>query len=203
MPTGYTAQILDGKITTFKEFAKLCMRAFGATIHMRDESLECEYEPRIPSDYHLKALKYCQEELKFLSEMSDDEIIEKKRSEILNDIEYHNKKIVESENNYQKLNTILLDVRMWEPPTEDHKGIKKFMEEQITETLKYDADSKYHIIRIRELTEELKNIEISDIKYNRLEKLQKDIKYHIKNYDEEIKRVKDSNKWVEKLLNSI
>lgn len=203
MPTGYTAQILDGKITTFKEFAKLCMRAFGATIHMRDESLECEYEPRIPSDYHLKALKYCQEELKFLSEMSDDEIIEKKRSEILNDIEYHNKKIVESENNYKKLNTILSDVRMWEPPTEDHKGIKKFMEEQITETLKYDADSKYHIIRIRELTEELKNIEISDIKYNRLEKLQKDIKYHIKNYDEEIKRVKDSNKWVEKLLNSI
>ena len=39
MPTGYTAGILEGKIKTFPEFAKICMRAFGAAIHMRDNGL--------------------------------------------------------------------------------------------------------------------------------------------------------------------
>lgn len=40
MPTGYTAGILDNKITTFSEFALLCSRAFGATIHMREDDLD-------------------------------------------------------------------------------------------------------------------------------------------------------------------
>lgn len=52
MPTGYTAGILDGEINTFEEFAKTCMRAFGATIHMRDEPLSKTYEPEKTSDYH-------------------------------------------------------------------------------------------------------------------------------------------------------
>ena len=32
MPTGYTAGIEDGKITTGKEFLKLCTRGFGIAI---------------------------------------------------------------------------------------------------------------------------------------------------------------------------
>ena len=64
MPTGYTAGIIDGKTETFQEFAKQCMRAFGATIHMRDENMDKEYEPRTPSDYHTKALEEAKEKLK-------------------------------------------------------------------------------------------------------------------------------------------
>ena len=45
MPTGYTAGIIDGKTETFQEFAKQCMRNFGACIHMRDENMGKEYEP--------------------------------------------------------------------------------------------------------------------------------------------------------------
>lgn len=29
MPTGYTADLVDGKMNTVEEYAKLCMRAFG------------------------------------------------------------------------------------------------------------------------------------------------------------------------------
>ena len=37
MPTGYTAYIEDGNITTGKEFLKLCLREFGIAVDMRDE----------------------------------------------------------------------------------------------------------------------------------------------------------------------
>ncbi len=57
MPTGYTAGILDGKITTFQQFAKQCMRAFGATIHMRDDDMDAEITPRTPSDYYSKEIE--------------------------------------------------------------------------------------------------------------------------------------------------
>ena len=46
MPTGYTAGIADGTITNFEQYALRCIRAFGATMHLRDESLEHEYEPK-------------------------------------------------------------------------------------------------------------------------------------------------------------
>jgi hypothetical protein len=50
MPTGYTEPILKGEIDNFKNFAKICMRNFGATMHMRDKSYDKEYEERNPSD---------------------------------------------------------------------------------------------------------------------------------------------------------
>ena len=36
MPTGYTAYIEDGDITTGKEFLKLCTRAFGVAIDQKE-----------------------------------------------------------------------------------------------------------------------------------------------------------------------
>ena len=57
MPTGYTEGIIDGKTETFQDFAKQCMRAFGATIHMRDEDMEAEITPRTPSDYSSKEIE--------------------------------------------------------------------------------------------------------------------------------------------------
>lgn len=40
MPTGYTSYINDGKITSGKEFLKLCTRAFGIAVDLKDESLD-------------------------------------------------------------------------------------------------------------------------------------------------------------------
>lgn len=39
MPTGYTAFIEDGDITTGREFLLLCSRNFGVAIDVRDEPL--------------------------------------------------------------------------------------------------------------------------------------------------------------------
>lgn len=52
MPTGYTAFIEDGTITTGKEFLKLCSRAFGIAMDVRDEPLS------VPTPSHFEINQY-------------------------------------------------------------------------------------------------------------------------------------------------
>ena len=203
MPTGYTEPILKGKITEFKDYAKLCMRAFGATIHMKDDYLDVEYEPRVPEKFYHEKIIELKSELDMLIKMSDEEILDKRQTEIKNDIKYHEEKLIETKENEEKLLKMLKSATTWEPPTDEHSGIKKFMIEQITETLKYDADSKWYVLEIKRLNELLTNINLSKVKEHYSKKLNKDIQYYIERGELEIKRVKESNKWVEQLLKSL
>ena len=76
MPTGYTAGIIDGEITTFEQFAIQCTRAFGATIHMRDNPLDSPYEPRTPSDHYVNSLQSQREKLEETKTMTDEAIVQ-------------------------------------------------------------------------------------------------------------------------------
>jgi hypothetical protein len=82
MPTGYTSGIIDGKITTFQQFAKLCMRAFGATIHMRDESMDAEYTPDKPSEYYPKEIAKTKKLLAAIESASDKKLIADYKKEL-------------------------------------------------------------------------------------------------------------------------
>lgn len=203
MPTGYTAPILDGEIDNFKDFAKRCMRNFGATIHMRDDSLTAEYVKREPSEYHLRAIKEYKEKIVRYQTLTDEEILEEKRNSINDNIDYHIKKIKECEDNHQKLTSILTDVENWTPPTPDHSRIKEFMIEQITITIEHDADSTYHEDEIERYSEKLNNLNVEEMKRDFMEDTSRSLDYHIKNHNEELKRVDDSNRWVEVFLNSL
>ena len=44
MPTGYTSYINDGKITNGADFLKLCTRAFGVAVDLKDETPK-HFEP--------------------------------------------------------------------------------------------------------------------------------------------------------------
>jgi len=151
MPTGYTTRIIDGDITTFEEFAKLCARAFGATIHMRDENLDKEYEPRIPSDYYSRVIAETKEEIERIKNSTDEEI----KLDILNkynkDLLYHKNKIEEIERHASSLTPMLEKAQSYVPPTEEHIGIREFMIEQLRQTIDRDCDTEYHIERIKEI----------------------------------------------------
>lgn len=60
MPTGYTSYIYDGKITNGSDFLKLCTRAFGIAVDIKDENLSVatpnHFEPEKdnPRYYRLK-----------------------------------------------------------------------------------------------------------------------------------------------------
>lgn len=203
MPTGYTAGILDGEIKTFPEFAKLCMRNFGATIHMRDDSLNTPYIKRTPSDYHTKKIAEAKQLLDDAHSMSDEILIAKRKAELEKSKAYHLEQIEKSKVDTKAMTDILKDVRNWNPPTEDHKGIKSFMIEQIEKTIDFDCDTKYHDEALSKIELELLSLNAKTIREDMIASAKKDFAYHTKEYNEDVQRCEKSNKWVTDLLDSL
>ena len=203
MPTGYTAGILDGKITTFPEFAKLCMRAFGATIHLRDENLDAEYEPRTPSSYHSEAIEKAKQLIIDAQNLSDEEILETKKKELEHSKKYHLETIEKAKKANIELNKILIEVNKWQPPTTEHIGIKNFMIEQIDMTIKHDCDMDYDHEKLIKIENDLLTLNASELRKQMIEKGKKDLTYHKTENIKEIQRCETSNKWVTDLLNSL
>ena len=50
MPTGYTAAVQDGSITTLRDYALQCARGFGAFLHMHDEPFDTPLTLPPPAD---------------------------------------------------------------------------------------------------------------------------------------------------------
>lgn len=93
MPTGYTAGVMDGTITEFKDYALQCARNFGALITLRDDPLSPDLPVLEVGDYYEQHVKDAERELKRLSKMSSDQAeIEFLRKKI-RDIKYHTKAI--------------------------------------------------------------------------------------------------------------
>jgi hypothetical protein len=203
MPTGYTAGILDGSIKDFKQFATLCMRAFGATIHMRDAPFDMAYEERKPGDYHEKAIAKASQELKDAESMSDEVILYKRRRELQESTAYHEKAIAEAKVNRARLNEMLAQAEAYQPPTPEHKGVKDFMIDQIKKTLDFDTATKYHEDKIAEIIIEISTMTADSARSQMKEKAFTELAYHQKELNLEIKRCNDSNKWVEDFIKSL
>lgn len=203
MPTGYTAGILDGKITTFQEFAKQCMRAFGATIHMRDDDMSAEYREDTPSGYHIEEIEKATKQLKEIKKLSDEEIIAKKMSELENSKAYHLKSIKKAKDGFKSLSYILNDVREWEPPTSEHTGIKEFMIDQILKTIDFDCKTDYHYDLLAEIELEMKNLNAKEIRLEMISEANRSLDYHTTQYKMDVERCNNRNQWVKDFINSL
>ena len=204
MPTGYTAGILDGKVNTFEEFATVCTRAFGATIHMRDNPMDSPYEPRTPSDYHTNSIQSKRERLEEIESMSDEKIVEDFNTQLGEDLKYHQTKMEEDKRNLEKLNSMLESAKSWIPPTEDHQSFRNFMIEQIESTIKVDGDPSYHTNKMVEIKKQMEEgINPKEYREETIQEIKSQISYHETEYQKELVRCKDSNDWMDKFFESI
>ena len=204
MPTGYTAGILDGKVNTFEEFATVCTRAFGATIHMRDNPMDSPYEPRTPSDYHTNSIQSKRERLEEIESMSDEKIVEDFNTQLGEDLKYHQTKMEEDKRNLEKLNSMLGSAKSWVPPTEDHQPFRNFMIEQIESTIKVDGDPSYHVNKMVGIKKQMEEgINPKEYREETIQEIKSQISYHETEYQKELVRCKDSNDWMDKFFESI
>lgn len=203
MPTGYTAGIEDGSIKTFQDYAKLCVRAFGAAIHMRDDSLTKPYEPREPDTYHKESIDEINAGIDKINKSTDDELLLITRNELIDSKSEYNGYVKKAMLYKSKLMKILEKVDKYVPPTPDHEAIKKFMAEQITSTIEWDCNISYYIKEVKKIDEKLTKLNASEIRASKLKELNKELEYHTKEYDAELQRCKEANEWAEKFFKSI
>ena len=198
MPTGYTAPIADG--ITFKEYAMGCARAFGALIMMRDEPQSAEIpEAFEASNYHKDAIEKDSIELKKLLAMDHATAAEKAKEAHQKHIDYHTGEIAKDEALAVKYRLMLAKVERYESPSPDHDEFKKFMADQIKQSMEFDCDSNYH----REALKLAKLMSGAEWILAEKERLEKSMEYHKKQHQEELDRTNQRNEWVRKLRDSL
>lgn len=200
MPTGYTAPIYEGEENfTFKKFAMRCARNFGALIEMRGEPLDAEIDFDKcfqPSDYYKKALERVEKEYQeFLDNPPTAEELGKKYDEKVNN---DFKKFLERKESRKVLQeryaAMLEQVKAWEPPTEEHNGLKEFMIRQLQESVYYDC------VVYSPYTDDREEY----IKYHMsTEPLLKEIAYYKERYEKEVELCNNRKQWVIKLMQSL
>jgi len=206
MPTGYTAGIVDGSIKNFKEFATKCMRAFGATIHMRDDSLSKPYVPASSEgSYHIERIKEHEADLKKLEKTKDSTLLKQKTAELETSLIEEKSKLKKAKEVKSKLENYINDAKEFKPPSTEHVGIKKFMVEQLEDTLQHDGNwnIEYHSKEIKRIEKELANLDVNEIRKTKLKQITDNILYNKKQLSEENERNDGRNKWVDDYLKAL
>ena len=203
MSTGYTHRVIEGEIDNLEDFAKLCMRAFGAVIHMREDSLDVEYYPPTQSTYYKDALKRKMVELEKMKNQKDEQIVQDMLNELNEREEQIKEGIDKTKKIAEKLTKLIAEVIMWDPPTEDHQELKQFMLDQLHSTLDMDGNPEYYENELREVQEKKKiKPDPKKIRESTIKAINRDIKYYEQQQREDIKRCNDRTEWIEQLLNS-
>lgn len=194
MPTGYTEEIKNG--ISFEDFVMTCARQMSPLICLKDNFYAPIPEKFEPSKYHLETLKLYEEKLKKLQEMLPFETEAAAKEYYEKRIEYNKtmkQKNILLEEKYKKIKK---QVEEWQPPTEKHEALKKFMFEQINTSIECDCHVDYFDETPIKLTGKqwLKE---------KIEETKDSIKYHKEKYEKEIIHTKEANEWLNQLRNSL
>jgi len=198
MPTGYTAYIEDGEITKGKDFLLKCARAFGACIDMKEDSLSINIPVKFePSTYHKEQLEKAYQDLERYKNMTTEEAQKIVDEEYINNQKSCRKSIIKNSQIQERYSKVRKEIEDWIPPTEKHYNLKKFALEQIDISTDYNHADYY--------TKELNRPKKTAQEYIAvmIEGATDSIKYHLKSWNEELKRTEERNKWINDLRDSL
>lgn len=193
MPTGYTYPVVEGKITKFSDFALSCARAFGALINMRDDAMDAPIPEEIkPSDYHAKKVKEAAAGLAKALKMTPAQMASgaAKANERAAEAARSIRQDYETQN--ARLEKMLAEAKAWKPPTPDHKGMKDFMVQQLTDSM-HSFD----------YLPEFKTLSGQEWHKQEVASLERELAYHTKENEEEIRRAAERTDWLKQLRSSL
>lgn len=184
MPTSYTYKVKEGEITSLKDYAMECARAFGALIHMRDSDPGEKIPDTIPLEpYYYDTILEAQKELvEYVYVDGDEERDYHKQCKLVDDYE-NEKKLARA-----RYDTMLEKVRVWDCKVE---GIKEFMIEQLETSIKCDCSDWAMPTTVKLSAEEYKAKE--------LERLANNVARASSEYEKAVKRNNERNKWLREL----
>lgn len=195
MPTGYTAPVADGDVTDFPTFAMQCARGMGALITMRDDPWDAPIPDEFqPSRYHQMALAEAETSLADARSWSTGEAVRLAQADHLHAVEVAVDLARKDEDKRRRYEAMLDQVRAWEPPTADHDEFKKFMVDQLEESIRFDCGHTWDAPAAQD-GEAYRQAMIA--------KAERDILYHSKELAEEIERTRGRTEWVRALRESL
>lgn len=198
MPTGYTGKLYSGEPQTFEEFTLSCARAFGALVHMRDDPADAPIPERFePGRYYAESLDRDRTALRDISKLSEAECFDRSRREYDDEIAARAKQKAEAAVLRKSYEAMLAKVKAWHPPTSEHAGLKDFMIQQLTESIKWDCDQSYYERNPPVL------LSGADWKRQKVASLSKSIGLSAEEHELEVSRAAQRTRWVADLRKSL
>lgn len=203
MPTGYTSYINDGKITNGADFLKLCTRAFGVAVDLKDESLfvptpeHFEPDPYYKESYEKAVNKRDKYRKMTLNEARQDFI--NQAIENINSAREHLKNIIEENDKYQAVKDEIMD---WIPPTSEHEKLKEYAINQLdismnsADTIKYYEEESDKMIDDNEKA-------VTEYLDRKRKMTEGNVVRSYKKWQENIKETEEKNLWMKQFLDSL
>jgi hypothetical protein len=193
MPTGYTADVEDGKVTEFVDFALACARNFGALITMRDEPKGTPIpEAFTVSQWTRDSVVNAEHRLAELENMGREEIDAAVNTSYVSRLKSYQQSVADYKVKNDRYQKMLDKVNAWTPPTPDHQGMKDFMIQQLESSM---YDDKW--LSVPQKTS------VSEWYREELDRANRAVESARKRLDEEIQRVAERNLWVQALRESL
>ncbi len=195
MPTGYTAEVADGKITDLAPFVLQLARGMMPLIQMRDDPADAPIPERLePSDYNAKKLTELRAERLRLTCMTADEAqaaADKTVAEYEAALAKAESEFVETRKRYDAMIAKVVD---WQGGPE---GLKDFAVEQLNRGRDFDCGHEFKYYSERPADNG------SDWRKAALDKLRKEIEYHAIEDAKERERTIERNLWLSQLHRSL
>lgn len=202
MPTGYTAYIEDGDITTGKDFLKLCTRAFGIAIDQKEDPLSVPTKTKFePNSYYKERYEKALSALEQAQKITFDEAKSQMRlayEKRISDYRQFADKEISMNKKYEKVRK---EVEEWNPPTEEHTELKKFALEQIDMCVTKQKYIDEYIEKSKELFDGSDEA-VHKYMIDNIDLCQVDVDRAYKSWQEELERVESKNKWMQQFLDS-
>lgn len=196
MPTGYTAAVADGTITTLKEFAESCFRGMGVCVMMRDEPSDVPVPESFEvTPYHVDKLAgYKQRLVDFVTTPEHKlreyytEAVKKKTEQLAIQLKHNN----DTYNRYVTMLDLVYELRPQDAPAGlDLHGFKDFMLDQLKTSIDFDVPT----VKVeRELPEYM--LQFDTWYAHELIEIAENIKYHSETHDKEVKKTHKRNEWL-------
>lgn len=203
MPTGYTAGIEDGRITTGKDFLRLCTRAFGVAIDLKDEPLSVPTPIKVkPDTYYKDRLEEERANLEKCKSMSFEDAKAKMIRSYADRVNMYKRMAENSIKKNEQYAKIRAEVEAWIPPTDAHRNLKNFALEQIDVCV---TKQEWIDEWLQQANEKLDDSDEAVERFivEQIEDCCQSVKRAEEKWKSELERVADRNSWMEKLLGSL
>ena len=197
MPTGYTAGVGDGTVTSFRQFALDCARAFGACITMRDDPGGGESIPEefTPSLFYAEWLERARARLAAVEAMTQDDVIAAAANANIERIQSYRERVAQREETRSRYEAMYKAAQKWSAPTPEHAELRKFMLDQLSQSISFDCNSAYDVEPVPVTSAEWLATELANCR--------RDMERCSKDHSEEVERTAGRNAWIKALRESL
>lgn len=197
MPTGYTANVANGKITSLKKYIESCIPAF--MIYFRDMQNINVREPLKFDFYYANALAEAEKKYADFMNSSEEEKSILYKEYIDDRFEYIHRRIEENKEVISRYKNMLSKLSNFKSPSEAHDKFVEFLSSQLHQSIECDD--------VFEVYEDELDIchKMSFEKYvkNKEQDLLDDIAYYKKESIREQESANQNVQWLNKILEAI